>query len=156
MSHSQVSVGYRGAVVSIDWRINQVPIQCRLDLNLFAPYFSWTNLQSSLYLKRARLASRNHTTNKFKSTLLCSGTCFIFTGLRRTGQYLPIPQHIACNVFELRTDTGSELFSYFTCLHTTTFIFLSLFALVETITLKIWERPMSWPAKCSLPGAVRG
>ena len=36
------------------------------------------------------------------------------------------------------------------------FTFLSLFALVETITLKIWEKPMSWPAKCSLPVAVRG
>ena len=46
-------------------------------------------------------------------------------------------------------------FSFFTCLHTTTFIFLSLFALVETTTLKIRERPMSWPAKCSLPVAVR-
>ena len=33
---------------------------------------------------------------------------------------------------------------------------LSLFALVEMITLKIWERPMSWPSKCSLPVAVRG
>ena len=44
----------------------------------------------------------------------------------------------------------------FICLHTTTFIFLSLFSLVETIRLKIWERPMSWPAKCSLPVAVRG
>ena len=61
-----------------------------------------------------------------------------------------------CNVFEPRTDTGSVLFSYFTCLHTTTFIFLSFFALVETITLKIWERSMSWPAKCLLPVAVRG
>ena len=58
--------------------------------------------------------------------------------------------------FEPRTDTGSVQFSYFTCLHTTIFIFLSLFALVETITLKIWERPMCWPAKCSLPVAVRG
>ena len=33
---------------------------------------------------------------------------------------------------------------------------LTLFVLVETISLKIWERPMSWPAKCSLPVAVRG
>ena len=39
-------------------------------------------------------------------------------------------------VFEPRTDTGSVLFSYFTCLHTTPYIFLSLFALVETITWK--------------------
>ena len=47
----------------------------------------------------------------------------------------------ACNVFEPRTDTGSVLFSYFACLHTATFIFLSLFALVEIISLKVWERP---------------
>ena len=59
-------------------------------------------------------------------------------------------------LFEPPADTGSVLFSYFTCLHITTFTFLSLFALVETITLKIWGRPMSWPAKCSLPVAVRG
>ena len=37
-------------------------------------------------------------------------------------------------MFEPRTDTESVLFSYFTCLHTTTLIFLSLFALVETIS----------------------
>ena len=66
-------------MVSIDWCINQVLIKRRLDLNLFALYFRWTNQQSSLHLKRAGLASRNHTTNKFKSTLRCSGTCFIFT-----------------------------------------------------------------------------
>ena len=58
--------------------------------------------------------------------------------------------------FRATADTGSVHFSHFTCLHTSTFIFLSLFALVETITLKIWERPMSWPAKCLLPVAVRG
>ena len=43
-----------------------------------------------------------------------------------------------------QTDTRSLLFSYFTCLHTTTFILLSFFALVETITSKIWERHMAW------------
>jgi len=37
----------------------------------------------------------------------------------------------------------SVQFSYFTCLHTTTFTFLSLFALVQMMSLKIWERPMS-------------
>ena len=36
--------------------------------------------------------------------------------------------------FEPRKDTGSVLFSYLTCLHTTTSIFLSPFALVETST----------------------
>ena len=59
-------------------------------------------------------------------------------------------------VFEPRTATGSVLFSFLTCLDTTTFILLSVFSLVETISLKIWERPLSWRAKCSLPVAVRG
>ena len=67
-----------------------------------------------------------------------------------------INRELKHDVFEPRTDTGSVLFSYFTCLQSTTSIFLSLFALVETISLKIWERLMSWPAKCSLPVAVRG
>ena len=39
--------------------------------------------------------------------------------------------------FEPRKVTGSELFSYLTCLHTTTFILMSTFLLVETISLKI-------------------
>ena len=56
------------------------------------------------------------------------------------------------SVQQPQTDTGRVLFSYFTCFHTTTFIFLSLFALVETISLKIWERPRSWPEKCSRSG----
>ena len=55
-----------------------------------------------------------------------------------------------------RTATGCGRFSsYFTCLHTTAFILLSIFSLVETISLKIWERPLSWHAKCSLPISVR-
>ena len=32
--------------------------------------------------------------------------------------------------------TGSELFSYLTCFHTTKFILISIFSLVETIRLK--------------------
>ena len=47
--------------------------------------------------------------------------------------------------------TRSELFSYYTCLHATTFILPSIFSQVERISLKIWERPLSWHAKCSLP-----
>ena len=58
-------------------------------------------------------------------------------------------------VFETQTATGSELFSLSTCLHTTTFISLSIFSLLETLSLKIWERPLSWRAKYSLPVAVR-
>ena len=30
-------------------------------------------------------------------------------------------------------------------------IFFSVFSLVETISFKIWERPLSWRVKCSLP-----
>jgi len=54
------------------------------------------------------------------------------------------------------TATGSVLFSYLTCLHSTTSSVLSLLSLVETISLKTWERPMTWRAKCSLQVAVRG
>ena len=32
---------------------------------------------------------------------------------------------------------GSELFSYLTCLHTTTLVFLSIFSLAETISIKM-------------------
>ena len=46
--------------------------------------------------------------------------------------------------------------AYLTCLHTTIFTFVSIFSLVKTISLKIWERPLSWRAKCSLLVAVRG
>lgn len=59
MSHSQLSLRGREAMVSIDWCINQVPVQRRLDLNLFSLYFSWTNQQSLMYLERAGLPSRN-------------------------------------------------------------------------------------------------
>ena len=58
--------------------------------------------------------------------------------------------------FEPRTATGSVLFSHLTCLQTTPFILLSFFSLVETISLKIWETPLSWRAKCSLQVAVHG
>ena len=42
------------------------------------------------------------------------------------------------------------------CLLTTTFIFLGIFSLVETISLKIWEGPLSQRAKRPLPVCVRG
>ena len=44
-----------------------------------------------------------------------------------------------------------RLFFHWTSLHTATFILLSIFSLVEAISVKIWERPLSWHAKCSLP-----
>ena len=62
----------------------------------------------------------------------------------------------AGNVFEPRKATGTVLFSHLNCLYTTTYLFWSLFSLVETISLNIWERPLSRRTKCSLPVAVRG
>ena len=59
------------------------------------------------------------------------------------------------HVFETRTATGSELFSLLTCFHTTTFTLLSIFSPLEMINTKIWETPLSWHAKFSLPVAVR-
>ena len=47
------------------------------------------------------------------------------------------------DVSERRTATGSELFYYLTCLHTITFILVSIFSVVETIRLKIGRRPLS-------------
>ena len=58
-------------------------------------------------------------------------------------------------VFETRTATGSEMFFLLTCLHTTTFTLLSIFSPSEMISIKIWETPLSWHVKCSLPVAVR-
>ena len=60
------------------------------------------------------------------------------------------------DVFERGTATGSDLFSYLTCLHTNIFILLSIFSIGEKVSLKIRERLMSWRAKCSVPVLVRG
>ena len=46
------------------------------------------------------------------------------------------------------------LFSFLTCLYTTTFTLPSIFAPLEKIRMKIWET-LSWHTKCSLPVAVR-
>ena len=46
-------------------------------------------------------------------------------------------------VFERRTATGSELFSFLTCLHTTTFALPSIFSPLEMINIKIGETPLS-------------
>ena len=48
--------------------------------------------------------------------------------------------------FGNKSNQGGVLFSHLTCLHTTTFRLLSLFSVVEKISLKIWERPLSWLA----------
>ena len=62
---------------------------------------------------------------------------------------------LSTHVFETRTATGSELFSLLTCFHTTTFTLLGIFSPLEMISTKIWETPLSWHVKCSLPVAVR-
>ena len=54
----------------------------------------------------------------------------------------------------MRTVTGSELFSLLICIHTTTFLFLSIFSPLEMISLNVWETLPSWYAKCSLPVPV--
>ena len=63
--------------------------------------------------------------------------------------------HLSTRVVETRTATGSELFSLLTCLHTITFTLLSIFSPLKMISIKIWETPLPWLAKCSLPVAVR-
>ena len=62
---------------------------------------------------------------------------------------------LSTHLFETRTTTGSELFPLLTCFHTTTFTLLSIFSPLEMISTKIWETPLSWRVKCSLPVAVR-
>ena len=57
-------------------------------------------------------------------------------------------------VFEWRTTTGSEPNSLLTCLHTTTFTLLNIFFPLQMISIRIWEIPLSWHAKCSVPVAV--
>ena len=62
---------------------------------------------------------------------------------------------LSTRVFDTRTATGSKLFSLLTCFYTTTFTLLSIFSPLQMISIKIWETPLSWHAKCSLPVAVR-
>ena len=62
---------------------------------------------------------------------------------------------LSTHVFETRTAPGSALFSLLTCLHTTIFTLLSIFSPLEIISIKIWETPLSWHTKGSLPVAVR-
>ena len=62
---------------------------------------------------------------------------------------------LSTSVFETRTATGSALFSLLTCIHTNTFTLPSIFFPLLMISIKIWETPKAWNAKCSLPVAVR-
>ena len=61
---------------------------------------------------------------------------------------------MSTRVFETRTSTGSELFSLLTSLYTATFALLSIFSPLEMISIKTWETPLPWHAKCPLPVAV--
>ena len=57
---------------------------------------------------------------------------------------------------KLRKATGSEVFFYLTCLHIKIIILLSIFTLVETVSLKFRKRPLSWHAECAFPVLDRG
>ena len=56
--------------------------------------------------------------------------------------------------FETQTANGSNLFSLITRLQAITFTLLSTFSPVGMIRMKMWETPLSWHEKCSLPVAV--
>lgn len=50
--------------------------------------------------------------------------------------------------------SGSQLFFSSTCSHTTTYTLLRISSLVDTIHLKMWQRPLSWREEYSLPVPV--
>ena len=62
---------------------------------------------------------------------------------------------LSTRVFETRTVTGSELFSLLTCLRTTAFALPSIFSPLEMLGIEIWETPLPWHTKFSLPVVVR-
>ena len=57
--------------------------------------------------------------------------------------------------FEMRTASGSELFSLLIRLPTNTFPLLSIFSPLEMISIKNWETSLSWHAKFFLAVAIR-
>ena len=67
----------------------------------------------------------------------------------------PLIGSLSTRVFETRAATGSELFSLLTCLHTITVTLPSIFSPLEMFSIKMWETPLSWNAKCSLPVALK-
>ena len=92
-------------------------------------------------------------TTKIKSTLYrLLLKIFSFSTCNYADQIKPLIQRTPTHgcflqnsdVFETRTATGSELFPFQTCLHTTTFILLSIFSPSETISLNIVETVSSW------------
>ena len=56
--------------------------------------------------------------------------------------------------FETQTANESNLFSLITRLHAITFTLLGTFSSLGMIRIKMWETPLSWNEKCSLPVAV--
>ena len=62
---------------------------------------------------------------------------------------------LGTRVFETRTATGSDLFFFLTCLHTTVFALPSIFSPLEMLGIKIWETLLSWHTICLLPVVVR-
>ena len=97
-------------------------------------------------------------------------SCIAFRTDRRLLEILPSSCSLAgfietfCSVslgslstrdFETRTASGSALFSLISRLRTITFTLLSTFSPLGMISIKMWETPLSWHAKCSLPVAVR-
>ena len=62
----------------------------------------------------------------------------------------------ARNVFEPRRATGSELFSYLACFHTSIFVLLCIFfSLVETIKMEIWDKALYWLREMSTSGSAQ-
>ena len=62
---------------------------------------------------------------------------------------------LSSSVFERRTSTGSELFSFLICLDATKFVWLSVFTLIETTCPKICSKSQLKCAKSPLPVDVR-
>ena len=110
-------------------------------------------LLSALSRSGSNFALSDQTSSVGAQFFLCER--LLFPSLPQPKLSIISAQAQACNVFESRTVTGSALL-YLTSLHTAKLMLLSLFLRVDTISLKIWERPLSWRAKCSLPVAVRG
>ena len=90
---------------------------------------------------------------KASAALTTGPHCLLLTCLDTSGKQRDTITlgSLSTRVFETRTATGSELFSLLTCLHTTTLTLPSIFSPLEMISIKMWETPLSWNTRCSLP-----
>ena len=70
--------------------------------------------------------------------VLCKGVT-----LNQFKQWLLLGSLSISDIFELQMASTSDLFSSLTCPLTIIFLLLSIFSRMETISLKIWERPLS-------------